>query len=79
MKMQTFEIDDQEVARRCRRAQFAGREVTLVLNGCNIYGRVSSVMGTPADGPKTWTIKIEPLPLRSVSPKTQPKRSYFRV
>ena len=76
--MQTFVIDDQGTAGKCRRAQLAGREISLVRDGGSIYGLVVSIMTEPANEPKIWTVKIQPVPPPRVPPKPKSRRVYFR-
>jgi len=59
--MQTFEITDIVVARRCRMAQYKGREGMIDIDGKRINCIVRSVMDVPALSPKSWTVMIEPV------------------
>ncbi len=57
--MQTFETTDLKVARRCRMAQYKGREGTIYIEGRLINCIVRSVMDVPALSPNSWTVTIE--------------------
>jgi hypothetical protein len=41
--MQTFQITDPKVARRCRFAQLRGEKATLILEGLSVTGMVQSI------------------------------------
>ena len=57
--MQTFETTDLKVARRCRMAQYRGREGRINIGGMAINCIVRAVMDIPALSPKSWTVTIE--------------------
>ena len=56
--MQTFETTQSIEARRCRYAQFGGRQARLIVAGVTVTGVVHSVMEDVASTPKKWIIKI---------------------
>jgi len=56
--MQTFETTESIDARRCRYAQFGGRQASLTLCGVTVTGIVHSVMEDASSKPKRWIIKI---------------------
>lgn len=57
--MQTFETTDIKVARRCRMAQYKGREGMIHIEGEHINCIVRSVMDVPFISPSSWTVTIE--------------------
>lgn len=56
--MQTFETTELSEARRCRYAQFGGRQASVTLCGATVTGIVHSVMEDASSKPKKWIIKI---------------------
>jgi hypothetical protein len=56
--MQTFETTQSIEARRCRYAQFGGRQASVTLSGVTVTGVVHSVMEDASSEPKRWIIKI---------------------
>ncbi len=56
--MQRFETTQFIEARRCRYAQFGGRQARVTLGGVTVTGIVHSVMEDASSKPKKWIIKI---------------------
>jgi hypothetical protein len=56
--MQIFETIDLKFARRCRIAQYRGRETTLMVEGSPVTGLVRSVNEHESSNPKRWTITV---------------------
>ena len=70
--LQTFQTSDLVEARRCRRAQFAGRISTVQVSGASVTGFVHSVLEEPFIAPAQWTIKIVPKDLPKFKPLRRP-------
>ena len=56
--MQTVEITNPKVARRCRYAQYRGEQVRLMLNGAPVTGMIRAVMEDRSSIPKRWTVTL---------------------
>jgi hypothetical protein len=67
--MQTFRTSDPNVARRCRRAQFSGRIMTLTLDGISVSGVFHSVREDFGTGQTQWTIAVIPKIQATYTPK----------
>ena len=70
--LQTFQTSDLVEARRCRRAQFAGRISTVQVSGTSVTGLVHSVLEEPFTAPAQSTIKIVPKDLPKFKPLRRP-------
>ncbi len=57
--MQTFETTDIKVARRCRIAQYNGRDGMIDIDGESVNCIIRSVMDVPALTPTSWEITVE--------------------
>jgi hypothetical protein len=60
--MRTVEIVDAIDIRRCKRALYFGRVITLPRNGMEICGEVRSVAPSPSGNAYLVTIKLQPKP-----------------
>lgn len=56
--MQTLETTDLKEARRCRIAQFSGRDTTLILGGSSVTGTVRAVKEDKSSNPPRWLITV---------------------
>ncbi len=69
--MQIIRTNDENEARTCRRAQFAGRVAEITVGGITTSGLVYAVKADPAVTPAQWTITILPksIPAFKATPK----------
>ena len=74
MKAQHFETADPVEAQRCRRAQYSGRAIALVLSGTTVFGLVRSVKEEP--GSKRWTVTIIPKEQKTLPPRRPYKPTF---
>jgi hypothetical protein len=58
--MQTFQITDPKVARRCRFAQLRGEKATLILEGLSVTGMVQSIKEDKSSFTPRWSITVAP-------------------
>ena len=64
--MQTFKIDDIGIARRCRMAQYRGRETEFTLNGSTVNGMIRSVSDDHGEV-KSWTVTVQPIERKPIT------------
>lgn len=55
-----YTIVDPRELRRCKRAQFTGGPMTLVLNGEQLLGTVVSIVEDGSTTTKKWRVKVRP-------------------
>jgi hypothetical protein len=58
--MQTFQITDPKVARRCRFAQLRGEKATVILDGLPVTGIVQSIKEDKSSFTPRWSITVAP-------------------
>jgi hypothetical protein len=73
--MLTFFITDAVEMRRCKRAQFSGWIVDVVLNGKPVTGIVHSVMSDPVEI-QTWIVHLMPKPVAPIIKRRRPVMHY---
>jgi hypothetical protein len=56
--MQTFETTDQNLARRCRFAQYRWLKTTVTVNGSPVTGIVHSVKEVASSSPARWIVTV---------------------
>jgi hypothetical protein len=58
--MATFQTSDQNEAHRFELALQRGKDVTAVISGAPVTGKVQSVQVDESASPKVWTIMVLP-------------------
>jgi len=71
--MQTIQTNDENEARTCRRAQFAGRVAEVTVGGIKMTGLVYAVKEDTAVIPMQWSITISPKAIPTFKPQRKPK------